>query len=147
VLKSQTATEKDTITLLCELDEPDGEVQWFKNGEELKQDKRIQIVKEGRKRKVIIKDAKITDAAMYKCTSNADTTEGEIVVDCKSITKITNKHLICGLNFQTKTDSTRNSRTPLSLSAKSWCWRLNSRTRPLLLNGLSMASLLCPMRG
>jgi hypothetical protein len=87
VLKSLTATEKDTITLHCELDEPDGEVKWFKNGEELQQDKRIQIVKEGRKRKVIIKDAKITDAAMYKCTSNADTTEGEIVVDCKSITK------------------------------------------------------------
>jgi Immunoglobulin I-set domain len=96
VLKSQTATEKDTITLLCELDEPDGEVQWFKNGEELKQDKRIQIVKEGRKRKVIIKDAKITDAAMYKCTTNADKTEGEIVVDCKTITKITSKYLKCG---------------------------------------------------
>jgi hypothetical protein len=83
VLKSQTATEKDTITLHCELDDAGGEVKWFKNGEELKVDKRIQIVKDGRKRKVIIKDAKITDAGMYKCTSNADTTEGEIVVDCE----------------------------------------------------------------
>lgn len=93
MLKSQTATEKDTITLLCELDEADGEVQWFKNGEPLQVDKRIQIVKDGRKRKVIIKDAKITDAAMYKCTTNADTTEGEIVVDCKFIPIMTKIHI------------------------------------------------------
>lgn len=39
-------------------------------------------MKEGRKRKVIISDVKITDAGHYKCTTNADVTEAEIVVKC-----------------------------------------------------------------
>lgn len=44
---------------------------------------RTRIVKEGRKRKVIISDVKITDAGIFKCTSNADETEAEVVVKCK----------------------------------------------------------------
>lgn len=43
VLKHQQLTEKDTITLLCELDDPTGDVQWFKNGEEVKPDKRFVV--------------------------------------------------------------------------------------------------------
>lgn len=45
---------------------------------------RTRIVKEGRKRKVIISDVKITDAGLFQCTTNADETEGEVVVKCKS---------------------------------------------------------------
>ncbi len=41
-------------------------------------------MKEGRKRKVIISDVKITDAGLFKCTSNADETEAEVVVKCKN---------------------------------------------------------------
>lgn len=44
---------------------------------------RIQIKEEGRKRKIIIKDAKVTDAGLYSCVSNADKTEAELVVNCK----------------------------------------------------------------
>lgn len=44
---------------------------------------RIHISKEGRKRKVVIKDAKVTDAGQYACISNADKTEAEIIVQCK----------------------------------------------------------------
>ncbi|KAI5639981.1 immunoglobulin i-set domain-containing protein [Phthorimaea operculella] len=81
VLKSQQATEKDTITLLCELDDEGGEVQWFKNDEPLVFDKRIVCKAEGRKRKVVIKDAKVTDAGHFKCTSNADETKCELTVN------------------------------------------------------------------
>ncbi|KAM3957310.1 projectin protein bent isoform 8-T9 [Aphomia sociella] len=81
VLKSQQAIEKDTITLLCELDDASGEVQWFKNNEPLKTDKRVTIVKDGRKRKVVIKDAKVTDAGNFKCVSNADETACELIVN------------------------------------------------------------------
>ncbi|KAL1129846.1 hypothetical protein AAG570_012790 [Ranatra chinensis] len=80
VLKSQQVTEKDTITLICELDDPAGDVTWTKNGQELKPDKRISITKDGRKRKVVIKDAKVSDAGQYACTTNADKTEAEILV-------------------------------------------------------------------
>lgn len=40
VLKSQQCTEKDTITLLCELDDANGDVKWTKNGQEIKPEKR-----------------------------------------------------------------------------------------------------------
>lgn len=42
VLKYQQLTEKDTITMLCELDDPAGDVTWFKNGQEIKPDKRFE---------------------------------------------------------------------------------------------------------
>lgn len=48
-----------------------------------KADKRVTIVKEGRKRKIVIKDAKVTDAGNYKCVSNADETTCELIVNCK----------------------------------------------------------------
>lgn len=40
------------------------------------------ISADGRKRKLVIKDCKITDAGMYKCVSNADQTEAELVINC-----------------------------------------------------------------
>lgn len=43
---------------------------------------RVQIKEEGRKRKLIIKDSKVTDAGLYSCVSNADKTEAEIVINC-----------------------------------------------------------------
>lgn len=45
----------------------------------------VQIVKDGKKRKLIFKDVKITDAGMIKCTTNADKTEGELAVECKPL--------------------------------------------------------------
>lgn len=82
VLKHQQCVEKDSITLLCEIDDSTGDVQWFKGGVEIKPDKRIQITKDGRKRKLVIKDSKVTDAGMYSCTTNADKTEAEITINC-----------------------------------------------------------------
>lgn len=46
---------------------------------------RIRIVKEGRKRKLIINDAKVTDGGVFACTSNADKTEAELIIKCESI--------------------------------------------------------------
>lgn len=44
---------------------------------------RIRIVKEGRKRKLIINDAKVTDGGMFSCTTNADKTEAELIIKCE----------------------------------------------------------------
>lgn len=81
VLKSQQLIEKDTVTLACELDDARGEVKWYKGDEEIKPDKRVQAVKDGRKRKLVIKDAKVTDAGHYRCTTNADETKAEIIIN------------------------------------------------------------------
>lgn len=63
------------------MDDAAGEVKWFKNNEELKLDKRVTCVKDGRKRKLVIKDAKVTDAGQYSCVSNADKTQAEIIIN------------------------------------------------------------------
>lgn len=60
-------------------------MKWYKDDQPIKPDKRIVIAKEGRKRKVVIKDAKVTDAGHFKCVSNADETACELTVKCKSI--------------------------------------------------------------
>jgi len=44
---------------------------------------RIRIVKEGRKRKLIINDAKVTDGGIFSCTTNADKTEAELIIKCE----------------------------------------------------------------
>jgi hypothetical protein len=51
---------------------------------------RVQIVKDGRKRKLIFKEVKITDAGMIKCTTNSDETVGELVVECKRKVRMLN---------------------------------------------------------
>lgn len=40
VLKSQQLVEKETLTLVCELDDAGGEVKWFKGDQEIVADKR-----------------------------------------------------------------------------------------------------------
>lgn len=82
LLKSQQNVEKDTVTFACELDDPLGDVKWFKGSTEIKPDgDRIQVVKDGRKRKLIIKDTKLTDADQYICASNADKTKADLLVN------------------------------------------------------------------
>jgi Fibronectin type III domain/Immunoglobulin I-set domain/Immunoglobulin domain len=81
ILKSARLIEKDTLTLACELNDSRGDVKWFKGEEELQGDKRIEIIKDGRKRKIIIKDAKVSDAGQFSCVSNADKTIADITVN------------------------------------------------------------------
>ncbi|XP_047102318.1 twitchin isoform X3 [Schistocerca piceifrons] len=111
VLKSQQITEKETVTLLCELDDAGGEVTWMKGDEEVKPDKRIHIVKDGRKRKLIIKDSKVTDCGMYSCVSNADKTEAELVIQyqnrfnkkLKDTTVVEREKLVLDIELQDQT--------------------------------------------
>jgi hypothetical protein len=81
VLKHQQHVEKENITFICELDDAGGDVKWFKGEQEIKPDKRVNIIKDGRKCKLVIKDAKVTDAGMFSCVTNADKTEAELVVN------------------------------------------------------------------
>jgi Fibronectin type III domain/Immunoglobulin I-set domain len=81
ILKSARLIEKDTLTLACELNDSRGDVKWFKDDVELQNDKRIEIIKDGRKRKIVIKDAKVSDAGKFSCVSNADKTLADITVN------------------------------------------------------------------
>lgn len=48
---------------------------------------RIRIVKEGRKRKLIINEARVTDGGLFACTTNADRTEAELIIKCEYSSK------------------------------------------------------------
>lgn len=111
VLKHQQHVEKENITLLCELNDAAGDVKWFKGDQEIKPDKRVVISKDGRKRKLVIKDAKVTDAGMYSCTTNADKTESEIIVNylnrfnkkLKDTTGVEREKLVLDIELQDQT--------------------------------------------
>lgn len=81
-LMSLRATEGETITLECEVDDRDADVKWYKDGKEVVPiPKKLDIVSEGRKRKIVIKKAKVTDEAQYRCETNGDKTECETLVE------------------------------------------------------------------
>lgn len=69
---------------------------------------------------MIIKDTKVTDAGVYTCTSNADKTECELVIQCKycmcDLLNVleTEQYVMNIFNFQMLTDSTRNLKTQQS---------------------------------
>ena len=90
-LMSQKTTEGDLITLECEVDDRDADVEWFKDGKPLAPiAKKLDIVAEGRKRKVIIKKGRVSDEGQYMCKTNGDQTEGELLVE--------RKYFFCDLN-------------------------------------------------
>ena len=83
-LLSQKCVENETIVLECEVDDRDAEVEWFKNGQKVSPvAKKLDIVAENRKRKLVIKKGKVIDEAQYTCTTNGDKTECEILVERK----------------------------------------------------------------
>lgn len=111
VLKHQQHVEKENITFVCELNDAGGDVKWFKGDQEIKADKRLVISKDGRKRKLVIKDAKVTDAGMYRCETNADKTEAELVVNylnrfnkkLKDTTAVEREKLVLDIELQDQT--------------------------------------------
>jgi len=80
-LTGKDVVEDDHVEFKIEVDEEDGEVKWFKDGVEIIPDgKRIQIVKEGKKRKLIINGAKLEDAGKITVKSNADEASADLGV-------------------------------------------------------------------
>ncbi|XP_023324296.1 twitchin isoform X2 [Eurytemora carolleeae] len=73
-LKGQTAVEHDRVEFEIDVEATDAEVTWFRNGKKITpdQDGRIEIVVEGKKRKLVIKDAHLEDAGEITCATNRD---------------------------------------------------------------------------
>lgn len=72
-LQGKNVVEDDTAVFELGVEEDDAPVKWFKDGKEIVPDgKRIQIVSEGKKRKLIIKNCKIEDAGMIEAKTTAD---------------------------------------------------------------------------
>jgi len=80
-LKSVDCVEDDKCEFKINVEEDDAEVKWFKDGVEIIPDgKRIQVVKEGKKRKLVINGVKLEDAGKITCKTNADEASADLGV-------------------------------------------------------------------
>merc|ERR1711963_94263 len=72
-LKGKKVVEDETAIFELGVEEDDAPVKWYKDGVEIVPDgKRIQIVSEGKKRKLIIKNCKLEDAGMITAKTIGD---------------------------------------------------------------------------
>jgi len=81
-LKGKKVVEDETAVFELGVEEDDAPVRWFKDGVEIVPDgKRIQIVAEGKKRKLIIKNCKLDDAGMITAKTTGDEVSAPLEVN------------------------------------------------------------------
>lgn len=66
-LEDQTVEEEATATLECEVSRENAEVQWFRDGQEIRKTKKYEMVVDGRKRALLIHDCTPDDSRSYTC--------------------------------------------------------------------------------
>jgi len=72
-LKGKQVVEDETAVFELGVEEDDAPVKWFKDGVEIVPDgKRIQIISEGKKRKLVIKNCKLEDSGMISAKTTGD---------------------------------------------------------------------------
>ena len=84
-LKDVTVPEEESVILECELSKPDQKVKWFKNGKEIKPEKKrgIQPKVEGTKHSLIIPETVLDDTAEYTVKCGEQETKGKLTVESK----------------------------------------------------------------
>ena len=88
-LEDKEVIEKETMTLTCELNKPNMPVQWFKDGKEVKPDKkRITVSMDQYLHQLVIADVTVEDAAKYTCKYGDVSTECTIKVEGRFYKKI-----------------------------------------------------------
>ena len=82
-LKDVTILEEKGVTLECELSKPDKKVKWFKNGKEVKPDKKRGITTkvEGIKHTLHIPKSLTDDTAEYSLKFDDQETKGRLTVE------------------------------------------------------------------
>ena len=76
--------ENETATLTCEPSRVNANVRWFKDGKEITTtDGRFKPVKDGKKLKLIITDAQLSDGGVYTCMIDDKTTKAILKVEGK----------------------------------------------------------------
>ena len=82
-LKDITVPEEESVTLECELSKPDQKLKWFKNGKEIKPDKKRGIIPkvEGSKHTWTIPKALTEDTAEYSVKCGDEETKGKLTVE------------------------------------------------------------------
>uniref|UniRef100_A0A0R3RHA2 Ig-like domain-containing protein n=1 Tax=Elaeophora elaphi TaxID=1147741 RepID=A0A0R3RHA2_9BILA len=74
--------EKESATLVCDVNDKDADVKWWHDGIQIKIDgKKFIAEAENRRRRLIINSAKLEDHGEYKCTTKDDQTLAQLIVD------------------------------------------------------------------
>ena len=73
--------ETQTATFACEVSKPNQEAEWFKNGNKIKSNGRVEIQMEDSKHSLIIRDAVTKDEAEYTITIKDKSTSGTLFVE------------------------------------------------------------------
>ena len=87
-LTDVTIPEEESVTLECELSKPDQKVKWFKNGKEIKPDRKRGISPpkvEGTKHRLTIPKTLKDDTAEYTVKIGDEETKGKLTVEGKSL--------------------------------------------------------------
>ncbi len=83
--------EHQEASFEIDVEADDADVSWFQNGQEIKPDgKRVVIVADGKKRKLVIKDTLLSDAGEITCKTNTDEAGCKLDVARKSMNTILN---------------------------------------------------------
>ena len=82
-LKDITVPEEESVTLECELSKPDQKVKWFKDGKEIKPDRKRGILSktDGRKHSLIIPKTETDDTAQYSVKCGEEETKAKLTVE------------------------------------------------------------------
>lgn len=81
-MKSQKVNERDPAVLECDLNDKDGDVEWFHDGVKIKIDnKRYREERINRKRRLFIDVCLLEEQGEYMCKTKDDTTMAQLIVD------------------------------------------------------------------
>lgn len=96
-------TQGEKATLEVELTKGDAMVRWFKDNKEIQFSEHIQLSIDGKRQKLKIYQAKLSDAGVYKCEVGDQISEARVTVEGKFyfvyVCIILRKLLLCFLNY------------------------------------------------
>uniref|UniRef100_A0A674B4R0 Obscurin like cytoskeletal adaptor 1b n=1 Tax=Salmo trutta TaxID=8032 RepID=A0A674B4R0_SALTR len=84
-LENIVALKDSTLTLRCEVNKAKGDVQWLKDGQEIKPSRQHTIRAQGRERSITIHQLMLDNAGEYACESTDDRTFATVGVESKDM--------------------------------------------------------------
>ncbi|XP_071750036.1 twitchin isoform X1 [Lepeophtheirus salmonis] len=94
-LKSSNVVEGEDATFEIDVEADDADVSWFHNGKKIfPDDKRFSIVTDGKKRKLVLRNAGIGDAGEITCATNKDSSSSTLRVahDNKFVSEVSSQN-------------------------------------------------------
>ncbi|NXO00169.1 TITIN protein, partial [Rhinopomastus cyanomelas] len=84
-IKDIKVVEKKRAIFECEISEPDIQVQWMKDGQELQIGERMKIQREKYVHRLIIPSTKMSDAGQYTVVAGGNTSSANLIVEGRDI--------------------------------------------------------------